>query len=616
MSLVTVWFHPCSLAKDAETKSPKAIVGDVVTKQKVDALSKEDTIGPSPDSDTAETIVPENKPSETTRPQSVVDIQTEKTSYTMMFKAGGNVQGEVELINLNPKINVWYLLKVVWPHKKKTEWFHLENIYPETNRLGLDESYYTGIVIKSSKPARRCDLWAQDGAEIKLAKYTKKPYYELCNGLVYMRNKIEGYRTTKEWVVEFLRDNVWGGETLTEIVKNTIYKDAFLLDSESQSGSESDLLGALRKGFPSPAAVAKKSAGSKTTSGELGIDFIGGAKDAMVYGKWYQTKHHKGAFVSIIKPNLLSEDILTSHKDYVKSLEKVEAKATSYLVAFDLSQYEMHFALGTEHPRADWSARVRKQDREAGIPGPDGFANYAPLAGTGLISPHHAQSVVATFTAGFKRSHGAFKWGKLAKVNSGSHYGFIENGVVMSKLQPGLATIVVDKSGKVDMKTWRKEDDDTVADFKYARQNGVPIIDYDPVLNKSKPGAFVSNWTLGNWSGSQDRAFRTLRAGACIKDHDGKQFLVYGYFSSVTPTAMARVFQGYGCRYGMHLDMNALEHTYLATYSHEKGKGPVPSQLIKGMKVLDERFKGNVPRFIGYPDNRDFFYLTEKGDKP
>ena len=29
---------------------------------------------------------------------------------------------------------------------------------------------------------------------------------------------------------------------------------------------------------------------------------------------------------------------------------------------------------------------------------------------------------------------------------------------------------------------------------------------------------------------------------------------------------MARVFQAYGCRYAMLLDMNALEHTYLATY--------------------------------------------------
>ena len=117
---------------------------------------------------------------------------------------------------------------------------------------------------------------------------------------------------------------------------------------------------------------------------------------------------------------------------------------------------------------------------------------------------------------------------------------------------------------------------------------------------------------MGNWSGSQDREFRTLRAGMCLSQQGRKKFLIYGYFSSVTPTAMARVFQAYGCDYALHLDMNALEHTYMALYP-ESRKDNVPQQLINGMKVLDERFKGNVPRFIGYPDNRDYFYLVPKG---
>jgi hypothetical protein len=80
----------------------------------------------------------------------------------------------------------------------------------------------------------------------------------------------------------------------------------------------------------------------------------------------------------------------------------------------------------------------------------------------------------------------------------------------------------------------------------------------------------------------------------------------------MTPAGMARVFQSYGCTYAMHLDMNALEHTYMSLYSSNKSKEPAPQHLVKGMKVLDERFKGNVPRYIGYPDNRDFFYFTEK----
>jgi hypothetical protein len=57
-----------------------------------------------------------------------------------------------------------------------------------------------------------------------------------------------------------------------------------------------------------------------------------------------------------------------------------------------------------------------------------------------------------------------------------------------------------------------------------------------------------------------------VRGGVCSQSSDSRQFLVYAYFSSATPSAMARVFQGYQCRYAMQLDMNALEHTYLALY--------------------------------------------------
>ena len=57
-----------------------------------------------------------------------------------------------------------------------------------------------------------------------------------------------------------------------------------------------------------------------------------------------------------------------------------------------------------------------------------------------------------------------------------------------------------------------------------------------------------------------------MRSGSVARGSDGKRFLIYGYFPTATPSAMARVFQAYGCRYAMLLDMNALEHTYLALY--------------------------------------------------
>jgi hypothetical protein len=94
---------------------------------------------------------------------------------------------------------------------------------------------------------------------------------------------------------------------------------------------------------------------------------------------------------------------------------------------------------------------------------------------------------------------------------------------------------------------------------------------------------------------------------------DDRTYLLYGYFSTATPSAMARVFQAYGCNYAMLLDMNALEHTYLALYVPQGGQVHV-EHLLPGMALIEKKAKGGtiLPRFIGFADNRDLFYLTRK----
>jgi len=116
----------------------------------------------------------------------------------------------------------------------------------------------------------------------------------------------------------------------------------------------------------------------------------------------------------------------------------------------------------------------------------------------------------------------------------------------------------------------------------------------------------------GNWSGSADESLRTLRAGACLQEQAGKRFLLYAYFSTATPSAMARVFQAYGCAYAMQLDIDALEHTYLAVYVRHDGEAMI-QHLVEGMEQVDKAVGDQlVPRFLGFPDNRDFFYLTRR----
>lgn len=232
-----------------------------------------------------------------------------------------------------------------------------------------------------------------------------------------------------------------------------------------------------------------------------------------------------------------------------------------------------------------------------------------------MVSPALQSRVVATFTGGFKREHGAFRHGALATVNHGSHYGFIEQGVVYSSLVPGLSTLYVLNDGSVGMKTWRRDDNQLLGQIRHARQNGVPLIERDPAGGVSVFGTLVDAWGPGNWSGSADEKLRTLRAGACLIEHAGRSFLVYAYFSTATPRAMAYAFEAYGCSYAMHLDMNALEHTYLALYPHS-GSRVVVEHLVGGMAVLDKSVGATVvPRFLGFADDRDFFYLMARKDK-
>jgi hypothetical protein len=219
---------------------------------------------------------------------------------------------------------------------------------------------------------------------------------------------------------------------------------------------------------------------------------------------------------------------------------------------------------------------------------------------------------VATFAGGFKRTHGAFKYGPFATVNHASHYGFLENGVVFSKLQPGLATVFVLDDGSVQMKSWEVADDRQLARIRYARQSGVPLAEFDERSQSTVPGQLVNQWGAGNWSGSEEMKLRTLRAGTALQTNGRKRFLIYAVFSDATPSAMARVFQAYRVRYGMHLDMNALEHSYFALY-RRSGSQLIVDYLIEGMSEVDETASGGkIPRFLGYSDNRDFFFVTRR----
>ena len=558
---------------------------------------------------------PENQHNLPQVSKTIVDLQAFRETSSIKIKDGRGEEGFVTLINLNPNVNAWYLLRLQWPGVPEED-YHLENAHPRSQRFFLDYSNPDGLLIIEKENKYTCNLWgATSSFSLKRAKGMGDAYVPLCGRRLYLRNQVKGHRTEIERVTDVLRDEVPGGEKIVGFVRDTFFK--YLYEQKAEEKVKSKPVEGLAQreaeNAPAPALLDPEKTNRSVRPNDLGIEVQESGSNGMVLGSWYAVKENPGIYVSVIVPDGIASEILRSFTKVVGSLDSVESGGLAYLVAFDLDQFNLKYALGTEHPRVGWSDHILEKMIDKSLPGPDGIDSIAPLVSTGLINPMDESRTVAAFTGGFKRFHGAFSYGELAFKNHGSHYGFLENGVLFSKLQPGLATVYMLDDGWVDMKTWTERDNELLGRIRYARQNGVPIIvEFDQAAQMSIPGPLVTRWGDGNWSGSANKNLRTMRSGLAFQEFKGRRFLLYAFFWSATPSAMARVFQAYRCRYAMLLDMNALEHTYLAIYK-KHGSNLYVQHLIRGMSEVDMSVKGKyVPRFLGYSDDRDFFYLTPK----
>lgn len=539
--------------------------------------------------------------------KSIIELQRFRATSIAAVRRADGTAGTVTLINLNPAANGWYLLSLSWPGEAESSSFHLENPHPHGPELRLSPSV-PGAVRLSTAQGWSCTLPFDGADSLAEARGSGLPYGPLCGGALYLRNAVAGHRTSLEKITDFLRDRVWGGDRIISFVKREFFQDQFI-ERSPEAAARLQAARTVAPGTPAPADVASELARAPLMPVRLALE-LGTPERLMLPGAWYPVPDLPGISVSTITPGHIARSVLMGHEKSVNALGAQESQALAYLVAFDLEELELHFVLGTEHPRLDWSDRP--PERDSRLPGPDGIASPAPLVTNGMISPADTAATVAAFAGGFKRIHGAFKFGPLALHNHGSHYGFLQEGVLFSKLQPGLATVTVTNDGFVDMRTWSAADDANFEQFRYARQNGVPLIEFDARLGRSVPGNLVNLWGPGNWSGSANEDLRTLRAGLCLQESGSRRFLIYGYFSGATPSAMARTFQAYGCKYALHLDMNALEHTYLALYV-QRQRQVLVEHLVQGMDEVDRTSLGTlVPRFLGFPDDRDFFYLTRR----
>ncbi len=467
--------------------------------------------------------------------------------------------------SLHPGVNRWYLLEATPAEGRAAHW-HLENSDAKARFLSLADG---ALVIDGLGERHECRPWE---GELATAAKSGLPYAPICGGRAYLRNRVSGSRTNREAVSDFLRNNVIFGDQLVNLIKGTFFEDAFFEDSAF--GGEADDSGVV-VGMLGTAHLDRRPV--MRTSMDLPVT---GASDGMEAGSWYVVEGQEGVFASVVKPGLIAEEI-TSVRNGANWLDGTERNADVYLVAFDLTKFEIGYELGTDHPNLGWSSRPQRSGREWNMAGPDGFNRPDPLVFNGMLNPSLMPRVVAAFAGGFKRN---------------------------------LATLYVTVDGEVGMKTWEEADNAMIPRLAYARQNGVAVVERDPETGATVPGPWVTSWGGGNWSGSAEANLRTLRSGACLREVEGRQILMYGYFSSVTPSGMARIFQAYDCDYGMLLDMNSPELTYMAAYrQNESGDGLEADHLSRYMAESDPWLDGGrVPRFVTFSDNRDFIYLLRK----
>lgn len=493
--------------------------------------------------------------------------------------------GDVTLVNLAPQVGRWFVLR------DATRAAHLE--VPAGTALTLDPS---GGLLVDGAP---CDAWS--------APVTAEPWSPVCDAKVWVRRTGDGRKSALERATDALRDHVIGGEQLTVFVRDRLLKDRYLRTAELGTTASS---GPSAVGAPAPARLSHPASLVPTDVGLVPPDARGTALDA---GSWHPVEGHPDTWFSLWTGELVPPDLLEAHRGALVAPDAAERSALAVMVAFDLAAFDLDYTLGTDHPRVGWSERIPPEVVVPGVPGPDGFATDAPLARTGQVPPWQRDAVEVVFTGGFKRSHAAFKVGEPAWNDRGTHYGFVEQGVVVSRPMPGLATVVVGTDGAVDLLTWTSRDPEALQGVLHLRQTGLPLVETGPD-GVARPGDKVSRWAEGNWSGSAEGRLRALRAGLCLIEDGDRRTLVYGYFTGATPSLMSYAFLAYGCDYALLTDMNALEHTYLAFQDREAGVR-TPRHLDTGMAVLDVAAGDHVQaRFVDFADNRDFFTLSRRAD--
>ncbi len=268
-------------------------------------------------------------------PKSIVELQQFRRTVSIRIREKDVRQGVATLINLNPRINAWFLLRLDWSDRPNGDTYHLENASPERQQIVLDADHPDGIVVVAGDGRYPCDLWSGPSApDLSNTRTAHLPYSALCGGRVYLRSPTQGRMTSREWAAEFLRRNIWGGESIVNFVKVSFFKDAFLnTSSVIAADAHKPDVGPHPAEGPDHPLLNPTLETSFLAPTELGIELEKQSQDKVLVGHWYRAWDLPGVFVATIQPGLVSEDVTKSQQGMVSQLDQVESAALAHLVA-------------------------------------------------------------------------------------------------------------------------------------------------------------------------------------------------------------------------------------------------------------------------------------------
>lgn len=535
----------------------------------------------------------------------LLQLQTYKQEVTATYEDAAFTSAT--LINLNSHINTWYILTLTDSDYSVTTY----NLLAISDKLKLNLNTDTPelLITGHSDGIYNCDIGKEVSWVFETRKKTRSSYIPVCNNLLLITVRQDGYQPWVEKGAEVLR---WlagdAGEEVISGVKEHFFQDKYIVEEQAEESTAPSE--ATSNSSPLPrATIQERYQNTTIPTRHLGLR-TENSENRLLAGEWYPLKNYPAVYTSMITPGMVSKEIHASHKDRVNYLDRVERKATVFLMSFSLNRYTLGWGHGTDHPSVGWSPRARNITKDNPY-GPDGFNRMDPLIPLGHVPPFHWSKTIGTFSAGFQKRHGAFRYGKLSTFNKAHHYGFMENGVMLVSPSEGLATVIMYKDGGVDLKRWTAKDKELLPYIRHIRQNGVPLIHRDE-NGQGIPGRWVKHWSKGNWSGSAKKELRAPRGATCLIETPQENHLVYAYFSSATPSAMARVFQAYGCSFAIHLDLNSPGQAYASLFNAQGEDGVFDIELLMTKMHMYWGGSASRPRYFIKPDYKDFFYIMKR----